>query len=150
FDDITTLDEYYLPRAEREILVEHAAAIALSVPAGADLVELGSGSAHKTRLVIEALLARQDRLCFLPIDVSRSALESSAAARLADYAGLEIDAIVGTYESGLAELRARPRRPRLVLWLGSNVGNFDRAGAGAFLGALATQLASADRVLVGF
>jgi len=150
FEEICTLDEYYLPRAEREILEAHAGELAALVPAGTTLVELGSGSARKTRIVIEALLARAGRLRFVPIDVSRSMLEDSSAALLADYPGLEIVAVAGEYQQGLARLGAiTDGGPRLILWLGSNIGNFDRAEAAAFLRRVRSRMTGGDRMLVG-
>jgi L-histidine Nalpha-methyltransferase len=149
FEAICALDEYYLPRAEREILQRRAPAIAGAVAAGAVLVELGSGSAIKTRLLIEALLRRQPTLRYVPIDVSRSALEGSSQALLADYPGLEIVAVAGEYLDGFEQLKAEADHPRLVLWLGSNIGNLGRAEAAGFLRRLGGLLSPADRLLCG-
>ena len=149
FEEICELPEYYLTRAERRLLEEHADSIASKLPARVALVELGSGSSSKTRLLIEALLRRQSRLRYLPIDISRSILEESAEALLADYRGLEIHAIAGEYQDGLRHVRRETRVPKLVAWLGSNVGNFDRHSAARFLRGIREVLSDADRVLVG-
>src|SRR5262249_59701398 len=127
-----TLAEYYLPRAEHEILERRAPEIARLAPRSAQLVELGSGSAQKTRLLIEALLEKQGVLRYVPIDVSRSMLEESSRALLESYPALSVWAISGDYESGLSML-SEDRSPKLILWLGSNIGNFDRTEAAAYL-----------------
>jgi dimethylhistidine N-methyltransferase len=149
FDEICRLPEYYLTRAERAILSEHADEVVGRFAGPVTLVELGSGSAAKTRLLIEALLRRQPELCYVPVDICRTVLEDSAAELLRDYPSLEILAVAGEYQEGLRHLRADAGRPKLVLWLGSNVGNFDRPAAAAFLRQVRQTLAAHDRMLVG-
>lgn len=149
FDAICDVPEYYIPAAEREILEERAGEIVSRMPAEADVVELGSGSAAKTRIVLDALLARQDRVRYVPIDISDAALAASEAALRLDYPALDVEPVLGEYEDGVAYLAAASSRPRLVLWLGSNIGNLGRAEAGAFLGRVARALGPADRVLAG-
>ena len=78
FDAICLLPEYYLTRAENEIIERYAAEIVNSVAGDKTLLEMGSGSASKTRLIIEALLKKQSSLLFMPVDISASALESSS------------------------------------------------------------------------
>lgn len=149
FEEICTLPEYYLTRAEHEILDKHAATIAAGVPAEVTLVELGSGSAAKTRLLIEALLRSRERLRYVPVDISRRMLEASSQALLDHYARLEITAIAGEYEDGLELIAAETDPPRLVVWLGSNIGNLDRVEATAFLRRLRAATAVTDQVLCG-
>lgn len=149
FEDICELPEYYLTRAERQLLSDHADEIVARFPQRATLVELGSGSSTKTRLLIEALLRRQPRLRYVPIDISRSILEESAEALLEDYGALEIHAIAGEYGEGLRHVREETRVPKVIAWLGSNVGNFGRAAAARFLGSIRDVLADDDRLLVG-
>jgi L-histidine N-alpha-methyltransferase len=150
FEEICRLPEYYLTRAEREILEARADEIVSDTGSCRELVELGSGSASKTRLLIEAFLRRAGRLRYVPIDISRSALDESARALLADYPGLEIRAIAGEYERGLLQLRAgSDAEPRLYAWLGSNIGNFDRSDAAAFLRHVRDAMRTRDRLLVG-
>ena len=93
-----------------------------------DLLELGSGSAVKTRILIEGPLRRQGRLHYVPVDISPSALEESSRALLRAYPGLEVTAVAAEYEEGLRLLDGSAERPRLVLWLGSNAGNLERPG----------------------
>src|SRR5262249_24740715 len=121
FEEICALPEYYLTRTEREILRERADEIAALFPHAIALVELGSGSAMKTRLLIEAFRRRRVPLRYVPVDISPTILEESALALLADYPGLEIVAVAAEYHEGLRQLRAERDRPKLVLWLGSNV-----------------------------
>ncbi len=149
FEAICRLPEYYVPRAEREILERRAPEIAACLPLGAALVELGSGSAAKTRLLIEALLRRQGALRYVPVDVSRSMLEESAFGLLADYPLLQIVAVAAEYEEGLGVLGRAADGPKLILWLGSNIGNLERPEAAAFLRRVRELMTPDDRLLVG-
>jgi dimethylhistidine N-methyltransferase len=149
FEEICELPEYYLTRAEDEILAAHAAEIAASARRDCDLVELGSGSARKTRRLIRALLQLDPTLRYLPIDISRTALVSSAEALVAENPGLSILAVAAEYETALAKLAEMSPRRKLVLWLGSNVGNLSRLEAAAFLARLAGRFSKDDRLLIG-
>ena len=151
FEAICLLPEYYLTRAENEILARHADAIVNEVAGEkVSLVEMGSGSALKTRLVIEALLRRQAELLYTPVDISASALETSSRVLLQSYPQLRIDAYAADYYDGINALKERPRAGRtLALFLGSNVGNFDPEEAHTFLRALRRVLAPNDALLLG-
>jgi L-histidine Nalpha-methyltransferase len=149
FDAICDLPEYYLPRAEREILTAEAGGLAGRFPERPLLVELGSGSGSKTRILIDALLRRHGSLDYMPIDISRGALLESAQALLAAYPSLRIQAVAGDYFETLRRPETLAVRPKLVLWLGSSIGNLDRAGAAAFLRKIGRTLGEADRILVG-
>ena len=149
FEEICDLPEYYLTRAERAILEKHAAEIAARVPADVTVVELGSGSAVKTRLLLEALLASRERLRYVPIDISSAALAESSWSLLREYSTLEIRAVAGEYADGLGVVRRQIDGPRLVLWLGSNIGNLDGRAAVRFLRRLRSILTPRDRVLCG-
>jgi L-histidine N-alpha-methyltransferase len=149
FEEICALPEYYLTRAEWEILRVHAPAVAGRFSGPITLVELGSGSAAKTRVLIEAFLRRQKTLRYVPIDISRAALEESSGQLLRDYPALEITAVLAEYHEGLRHLRGKHDQPRLILWLGSNVGNFHRDEASAFLVDVRRTMTAADRLLVG-
>src|SRR5437763_3862311 len=124
FEAICLLPEYYLTRAENEILQRYADEIVVSVDVQKTLVEMGSGSASKTRLIIEALLRRQSELLFMPVDISATALESSSRILLQSYPRLKIEAYAADYFAGLAELGKNPRGRTLGLFLGSNISNF--------------------------
>ncbi|HEX7773939.1 MAG TPA: L-histidine N(alpha)-methyltransferase, partial [Pyrinomonadaceae bacterium] len=109
FEAICLLPEYYLTRAENEILQRYSDEIVASVDGQKTLVEMGSGSASKTRLVIEALLRIQPELLFMPVDISATALESSSRILLQSYPRLRIEAYAADYFAGLAELGKKPR-----------------------------------------
>jgi dimethylhistidine N-methyltransferase len=154
FDAICLLPEYYLTRAEAEIFARHAREIVERAREGArrvTLFELGSGSAAKTRRIIEALLNVQKGLTYVPVDISPAALEASARSLLGDYEGLSVRAYAADYDSALPRLgESREDGARaLVLFLGSNVGNFDREEARAFLRRVREGLRAGDRLLLG-
>src|SRR5262249_55727957 len=119
----------------------------------ADLVELGSGSARKTRLVIDAFLEQtplKTPLLYVPIDVSEAALEESAAGLVAAYPRLAVSGLVATYEAGLAALPPRLAPRRLMLFLGSTIGNLDGAERPVFFAGVARAPAPGDALLLGF
>lgn len=149
FEAICELPEYYLTRAEASILTNHADEIVGETAAGTILIELGSGNAAKTRLVIEALLRRQSSLRYVPIDICRTVLEESSQELLRAYPALEVLAVAGEYREGLGHLQSEKSRPKLVLWLGSNIGNLERDEAARFLAQIRETLSDDDRVLVG-
>jgi L-histidine Nalpha-methyltransferase len=149
FEAICLLPEYYLTRAENEIFQRYAGEIAGSVDGHVTLVEMGSGSASKTRAIIEALLRRQSGLLFMPVDISASALESSSRILLQSYPPLKIEAYAADYFAGLAELGKKPRQRTLALFLGSNISNFDLEEALRFLRALRSVLRTGDALLLG-
>ncbi len=149
FEEICALPEYYLTRAEDEILGDHAAEIVAGMPPESALVELGCGSAHKTRRLIEACLARDGALVYAPIDISRTMLERSARSLVDAYPALSVRALAAEYEDGLRMLKEDRVEPKLVVWLGSNVGNFDRASAARFLARLSSWMGDHDRLLIG-
>ena len=149
FDAITRLPEYGVWRAERRLLNAHAHEIAAISRANL-VVELGSGSAEKTRPVLEALLARGHRLIYCPIEISESALEASRRA-LDDLDAVDIRGIAKDYLVGLEEaLRGSPRaEPALVMFLGSSLGNFDPLTSYRFLQTVRRLLAPGDHLLLG-
>ena len=154
FDAICLLPEYYLTRAEGEIFERHAPEIVAEARRGdvrVTLFELGSGSAAKTRRIIEALLAAQGSLKYVPVDISPAALEASAHALLGDYDALSVAAYAADYDAALPRLggEAEGGARALVLFLGSNVGNFDRAEARAFLRRVREGLRAGDLLLLG-
>ena len=149
FEAITLLPEYYLTRAENEILQLYADEIVSSVDGNITLIEMGSGSASKTRLIIEALLRRQSNLLFIPVDISASALESSSRILLQSYKQLRIEAYASDYFAALTELSKHPRERTLALFLGSNISNFDPSEALKFLRALRGMLTPGDAHLLG-
>ena len=108
FEAICLLPEYYLTRAENEILEHYADEIVSSLDGNTTLLEMGSGSASKTRLIIETLLRKQPELLFIPVDISASALDSSSRILLQSFPQLRIEAYAADYFAGLAELGKKP------------------------------------------
>lgn len=149
FEQICDLPEYYLTRAETEILRDRAEGIAAGFGPAVTCVELGSGSATKTRLLINAFLASERRLVYAPVDISPVAIESSARALLDAHAALEVVGVVGDYGRGMQWMQQEREREKLVIWLGSSVGNFDRQGAAEFLLGINGCLTTRDRLLIG-
>ena len=148
FEAITDLPEYYPTRTEAAILEHHAAEIVARTGEGMTMLEFGSGSSRKTRLLIEAALERQGELRYVPIDISRAFLRESAEALLSEYPRLSVTALAGEYfDAALAMPPADG--PRLILFLGSNIGNLAHDDAIEFLFRLRRGMGPADRLLVG-
>ena len=146
FDQITRLPEYYPTRAEAEILRVRAAEIAAVT--GADtLVELGSGTSEKTRVLLDALRHAGALRRFVPFDVDASMLSAASSAILREYPGIEIAAVCGDFEEHLAEIPGGGRR--LFVFLGSTIGNLDPGARAEFLAALAAVLQPGDSLLLG-
>jgi L-histidine N-alpha-methyltransferase len=146
FEEITRLPEYYPTQAEREILDARAGEIAV-LSRGEMLLELGSGSSEKTRLLIDAMRASGELQSYVALDVSESALRDAGLSLVADYPGLPVRALVADFEHQLQMLPRGGRR--LVAFLGSTIGNFDPAGRAAFLRSLRASLSADDRFLLG-
>jgi L-histidine Nalpha-methyltransferase len=149
FEAICLLPEYYLTRAETEIFERRAAEIVAQLPAPITVVELGSGSSIKTRLLIEAILARQPRLCYQPIDISETILEQSAKQLLEDYSGLRITAHAADYTRGIASIERKDGERVLALLLGSNIGNYMPDEARELLRLIRNSLRPGDGLLLG-
>jgi len=149
FEAICQLPEYYCTRAETEILSRYADEMAAEIRGNKTLIEMGSGSAAKSRLIIEALLRRQRDLVFIPVDISASALETSARSLLQTYPALQVVAYAGDYYDGIAALGSLRAERVLALFLGSNIGNFDPEEANRFLRAMRGVLRAGDALLLG-
>ncbi|ANZ39222.1 dimethylhistidine N-methyltransferase [Lentzea guizhouensis] len=146
FEDITRLPEYYPTRAEREVLAERAAEIAATTDAGS-LVELGSGSSEKTRLLLSALREHGTLTQFVPQDVSVSALTEAAHAIMADYPGLQVHGVVGDFTQHLGLLPGEP--PRVVAFLGGTIGNLIPEEREKFLRTVRDVLEPGEWLLLG-
>src|SRR5579884_3378213 len=125
FDAITVLPEYYLTRAETEILREWGWEIVRAIGNPVEFVELGSGSAVKTRILISEALRVQRTLRYSPIDISGEALRASAQALVGAYPALSVSGYVGDYFSILREPQLRRENKVLGMFMGSNIGNYD-------------------------
>jgi dimethylhistidine N-methyltransferase len=147
FEDITELPEYYLTRTERGILASHSGEIIEAAGVPPTVIELGAGTASKTQLVLAALLKRQTRVTFVPVDVSAAAL-SLAQSELAQFRRLIVRPVVARYPEELGFLDA-PSGRRLLLFLGSNIGNYDPPSARKLLRAVRQHLLPGDTFLIG-
>jgi len=149
FEKICELPEYYLTRTETNILQTNADDIVSLFSEDTVLVELGSGSSTKTRILIEAFLERQCLAHYTPIDVSHQMLEESAYTLLEAYPDLEINAIAARYNEGIDHLNIRTDQQNLITWLGSSIGNFNRSEVTTLLRHIQKIILPNDRFLVG-
>ncbi|MBU8815414.1 L-histidine N(alpha)-methyltransferase [Mycolicibacterium goodii] len=146
FDQITRLPEYYPTRTEAQILRHRSAEIVAA--AGADtLVELGSGTSEKTRMLLDAMRDAGLLRRFIPFDVDAGILRSAGEAIGAEYPGIEIEAVCGDFEEHLGKIPRVGRR--LVVFLGSTVGNLTPEPRAEFLATLADTLQPGDSLLLG-
>lgn len=148
FEQICDLPEYYLTRTETAIFQAHAPQIAAATGA-CELVELGSGSSTKTRLLLDAYQHQDLPLRYLPIDISAGMLESSAHRLLADYPSLKVHGIAGTYDQGLAQLPLKTLPTRMIAFIGSSLGNLAPQECDRFLAQIAAALDPGDYFLLG-
>ncbi|MCW2819474.1 MAG: histidyl-tRNA synthetase [Marmoricola sp.] len=146
FDEITRLPEYYATRAERAILEAHVDDVA-AASAAETLVELGSGTSEKTRLLITALSGVGTLQRFVPFDVDPAVLGQAARAVAGEFPGLEVEPVVGDFEHHLRDLPRHPRR--LVAFLGSTIGNLDPDQRAAFLADVRLTMGAGDSLLLG-
>lgn len=146
FERITELPEYYQTRAEHEILQRRAPDIAEITGAGA-LVELGSGSSEKTRLLLDGLHKQQTLRSYFPLDVSGSALRGAVDVIAVDYPELDVVGIVDDFTSGMHDLPQGSGR--LVAFLGGTLGNLLPAERAAFLDSVRAALAPGEWLLLG-
>src|SRR6185312_9456611 len=149
FDQITETPEYYPTRTERAILKKYAGEIVRQTGTNLTLVELGAGSASKTQVLIEALLRRQLRADFYPVDVSSSALQGALKTLNGHFPRLRVSPIVADYTHHLPDLKQLPGR-KLVLFLGSTIGNFEPEEAEEFLRNVRGSLQKGNALLIGF
>lgn len=152
FEQITRLPEYYLSRAERQILEDRSdeivAAAALGSSAPLKVVELGAGSATKTQWLLDAVVRRQGHCLYLPIDVSSAALKGATARLRRELPAVEVQPFAGTHMAALPAIRNMGAR-RLVLFVGSSVGNYSDQEAVDLLAAVARQLQPGAGLLLG-
>jgi len=150
FEQITQDPGYYPTHAETEILRTYATDIIAHVANGTALVELGAGSAAKTRYLLEALLQRQNTTLFCPIDISGEFLQDTVKRLSVDYPTLQMLGIIGDYYSGLSALAERITQSKLLIWLGSDLGHTDRNSAAVLLQEkISPALQIGDKLLLG-
>lgn len=148
FEQITELPEYYLTRTERAIFQEYASEIVGQAGSNLTLIELGAGSASKTRILVEALSRRQLRVSFYPVDVSISALKEAVSTLNGHIRNLRVHPIVADYSKHVPLLSLPGRK--LVLFIGSTIGNFEPDEAVQFLVRVRSSLRPGDALLLGF
>jgi len=149
FEAICATPEYYPSRTEEALLQAQAGRIVAAAEAG-HLVELGSGSARKTRHLLDACAARGRACMYWPFDVSADMLVASSRALVREYPWLRVQALVGDYQAGLDNLELpRDGAPRLFASLGGTIGNFEEHEANAFLRELRSIMGPGDRLLLG-
>jgi L-histidine Nalpha-methyltransferase len=151
FDEITERPEYYLTRTEREILAENAERMIVRAANGKRLriTELGAGSADKTRLLLSAAVARQETVVYEPVDVSRTALQAARARIEREIAGVHVAARVMDYTHDFELEQAESDERRLVLYIGSSIGNFEPREAQRLLKRVKAGLKPGDGMLLG-
>jgi L-histidine Nalpha-methyltransferase len=146
FDDITRLEEYYPTRRETEILEREAPSIAARTGA-TTLLELGSGTSTKTRLLLDGLASHGSLQRIVPFDVCEPVLVTAGPELAARYPGVRVDAVVGDFERHLGRLPMEGTT--LVAFLGGTIGNLNPAARAKFLGELADQMTPGDWLLLG-
>jgi len=151
FERITELPEYYPTRTERGILTEHAAEIVALAAGGRRLrmAELGAGSADKTRLLLAAAIKQQSTVLYEPVDVSATALEAARERIEREIPGVRVAPRVEDYTRGLELEPEEADERRLVLYIGSSIGNFDPQEAAGLLDGVRAGLKPGDALLLG-
>jgi L-histidine Nalpha-methyltransferase len=148
FERICELPEYYPTRTERLILEEHAGEIVECTGAG-ELVELGSGSAEKARILLDAMAQAGTLRRYVPLDVSEQMLQNAAEELVGEYDGLRVDGVIGDFERHLGQLPDRASGARIVALLGGTIGNFPPGSRRRLLREIARLLGPRDRFLLG-
>jgi L-histidine N-alpha-methyltransferase len=149
FERICALPEYYPTRTEREILLAYADQIVQATGAG-ELVELGSGSAEKARILLDAMSSAGTLRRYVPVDVSESALEAAALELVDEFEELSVHGVIGDFERHLDRIpRPAGGTPRIVALLGGTIGNFLPGTRRRLLREIGRLLGPADRLMVG-
>jgi dimethylhistidine N-methyltransferase len=149
FEAITEQPEYYPTRLEANLLQDRGAEIIATLDREVDLIELGSGSSQKARILLDQLSGRQDIFEYRPIDISEEILRATAREIQADYPHIQVHGFVADFLAGLEFLKLRSERSKLIMFLGGNLGNFDYPEAMDFLAQIRDTASSGDRILLG-
>ncbi len=152
FQQIMELPEYYLTRTETEIFTTQKAAIISSFSAATpfDLVDLGSGDAAKTKILLRFMREREIDFTYVPIDISPDAVQELQQSLTYEMAGLRVAPLTGDYFKALEQLQTQSDNRKVLLFLGSNIGNFPYPEIKVFLKKLRQFLVTGDQVLIGF
>lgn len=150
FQKITQADDYYLTRKEYSILSDIQSLLPKKLGLQSiNIIELGVGDGHKSRLLIDGFLKDSYAVQYYPIDISERAMELLES-NIQERPGLKVEGVVADYFEGLKYLSRKTKERQLVLFLGSNIGNFDRGFSLEFLGSLRDSLKKGDYALIGF
>ena len=152
FQEIMKLEEYYLTRAEYEILETYQEQISALCAGGGKfrLLELGAGNGLKTKILLQHFLSRGSTFEYVPVDISSNVLNNLVASFKGKFPTLNISPICGDYLKALADLKEDGTEKNVVLFLGANIGNFSETGRSSFLSSMADSLKKEDVVLIGF
>lgn len=148
FEQITRLPEYYLTRTELDILSRRGPEISQAACPPVSVIELGAGTATKTRTLLRAISHRQIRLKYFPVDIEPTALAEARTGVLDEFPGALVRPLVADFAQGFKFLRQIPGR-KLVLYLGSSIGNFDDNEAVRLLAQVRAELSAGDALLLG-
>ena len=150
FEAITELEEYYPTRRERQILVERSAEIVAAAGNPATLIELGSGSASKTRHLLSAMRDAGSLQTYVPVDISEEITRETAAALVEEYPGMDVHGLVCDFEAHLERTPTTTEAgPRLIAFLGGTIGNLYPDERASFLSRIAGLLDPTDHLLLG-
>lgn len=149
FELICETDEYYVTNTEAEILKKHSAELAALNYDKKFIVELGSGSSVKTKYILSSFIQNSGNVAYLPIDVSDILIQGSNAL-LGEFEGLTIKGIIGEYEEGLAAAENLADAPKIILFLGSSLGNFNPGEAENLMRHISGSMDENDSALIGF
>jgi len=154
FRQIMRMDTYYLTDCEYEIFDKQAAGVLEILSRGGQpfrLVEFGAGDGLKTKLLLKDLLARKQEVTYMPIDISKGAIDKLSASLADEMPDLDVEPVIGEYFKALHRITEQEENGhKSILFVGSNIGNFQEAQAVGFLKALAAEMKPEDRVLIGF
>jgi dimethylhistidine N-methyltransferase len=151
FEKITDSEEYYLTQCEFEVLQTAGAEIARLIGnTPVEIVELGAGDGRKTKVLLGQLRAAGNTFAYFPVDISESAIAELVASMSRAFPDLQVQGVVGEYFDSIRHLENISQQRKLVLFLGSNIGNFDYLSALRFLRTIWKRLNNNDLLLVGF
>lgn len=150
FEEICDLVEYYQTRTEASILREYSKKIAEDLPSNVDIIELGSGSSVKTKILLEAFLNKNKKVRYFPIDISGKFLLETAHKLIDSYSNIDIKPIAGQYENGLKYIyKTYPNSQKTILWLGSSIGNMDTDESLSFMKHAYRLFSKKDKMFIG-
>jgi L-histidine N-alpha-methyltransferase len=149
FEKICSTEEYYVTRTEADILKKYSGEITSANCNKKHLVELGSGSSVKTEYLIDSLIKAKKEIHYMPIDVS-DIIISSSENLVEETAGLKVSGFISEYEKGLSFISETYSEPKLIMFLGSSIGNFDFLQSVRFVSFIRSRMKKGDSLLIGF